>query len=198
MDAYYIYQHIRLDSQTVFYIGKGKNQRAWTKHGRNSYWNNIVKKHGYYVQIIQDNLSESEAYNIEKSLIKKFRQFKQCETNMQEGGEGGGSPNLQTRLRMSKSHKGKPKSKTHCKNISIGKRGHRHHFYKKHLSENQRNKMAISQGGKKFRAFKNGILIGEFINMNEASKILNVFGTHISRCLHGKQKHTGGYEFSYV
>ncbi len=34
-----VYKHIRLDNDTVFYIGIGKNQkRPYSKNYRNKYW----------------------------------------------------------------------------------------------------------------------------------------------------------------
>ena len=43
----YIYKHIRLDTNEVFYIGIGSDntyKRANLKKGRNIYWNNIINK----------------------------------------------------------------------------------------------------------------------------------------------------------
>ena len=50
-----IYQHKRLDTLEVFYIGIGKkSNRAYSKQRRNKYWNSIVNKVGYQVEIIQE------------------------------------------------------------------------------------------------------------------------------------------------
>jgi hypothetical protein len=29
-EIYYVYEHIRLDTNQVFYVGKGKNKKWWT------------------------------------------------------------------------------------------------------------------------------------------------------------------------
>jgi len=51
-----VYKHIRLDTLEVFYIGIGKEiKRAYSKQRRNKYWNSIVSKHGYKVEIFKDN-----------------------------------------------------------------------------------------------------------------------------------------------
>jgi len=67
---YYVYQH--LYKNTIFYVGKGCNQRAWDSGSRNEMWldfvNSIAKE--YEVRIIAANLSEKEALAIEKALIE--------------------------------------------------------------------------------------------------------------------------------
>lgn len=43
----YLYRHIRLDTNEVFYIGVSCNanyKRAYSKTHRNQFWENIVKK----------------------------------------------------------------------------------------------------------------------------------------------------------
>lgn len=88
INQYYVYIHTRTDSNKVFYVGKGKGSRAWDNKNRNTHWNNIVRKHGYEVEICQDNLSESDSFLLEMWLIAKFRNegLKLC--NLTYGGEG--------------------------------------------------------------------------------------------------------------
>ena len=51
-----VYQHIRLDTNTIFYIGIGKNlKRPYSKNYRNNYWHNVVNKAGYKVEILFEN-----------------------------------------------------------------------------------------------------------------------------------------------
>lgn len=55
---YYVYAWLKKNGEP-YYIGKGKNNRAWRKgHG--------------IVQIIASNLTEDEAFNFESLLIKKI------------------------------------------------------------------------------------------------------------------------------
>lgn len=73
----YIYKHIRLDTNDVFYIGKGTNtngkyERANDLNGRNPHWKRIVKKHKHSVEIIIDNLTEKEAFEKEIELILHY------------------------------------------------------------------------------------------------------------------------------
>jgi hypothetical protein len=65
----YIYGHYRADSGKLFYIGKGTGKRAWTTSGRSKYWRSVANKYGYEVKILEDNLTEEEAYDKEVQLI---------------------------------------------------------------------------------------------------------------------------------
>ena len=67
---YYVYLHKTLDGRT-FYVGKGRNKRAWTKSRRSKGWNE-VSSNGYSVEIYQKDLSEKDALEIENDLISKF------------------------------------------------------------------------------------------------------------------------------
>jgi hypothetical protein len=84
---YYVYLHYKPDG-SPFYVGKGKNKRAYKVHGRNTYWKAIVNKYGYYVEILDYFNTEQEAHNREISLIFTLKSsgFKLC--NMTNGGEG--------------------------------------------------------------------------------------------------------------
>lgn len=98
MNIHYIYQHIRLDTNEVFYIGKGvqkkcnyKYYRAFDKKRRNNIWNNIVNKTEYRVEIFFTNLSETECFKLEIELINKYGKiFNNSGTlaNYTDGGEG--------------------------------------------------------------------------------------------------------------
>lgn len=71
MNNYYVYEHIRPDNNTCFYIGKGHGDRYKCK-SRNSHHDRIVKKYGMETRIIKDGLSEKEAFELEQNLIKHY------------------------------------------------------------------------------------------------------------------------------
>lgn len=91
-----VYQHRRLDTNEIFYVGIGKNEkRAYATSGRNSYWNNVVKKTGYVVEIVCRDITYEEACFLEIALIAKYGRSDLNEgslTNMTDGGVG--FPNL--------------------------------------------------------------------------------------------------------
>jgi hypothetical protein len=84
---YYTYGHYKANSKELFYIGKGKTNRAYEKDSRSDFWNSIVKKHGYTVEIFANWKSEKDAFLHEKFLIECFRNLtKLC--NLTDGGDG--------------------------------------------------------------------------------------------------------------
>lgn len=87
MNKYYVYRHIRLDTNTPFYVGKGCNKRAYKKD-RNSRWRNIYKKTSYRVEILKEDLTELESLKMEIKLIKLYKNYGHCEANLTDGGEG--------------------------------------------------------------------------------------------------------------
>jgi hypothetical protein len=101
MNKYYVYQYIREDG-TPYYIGKGCGFRAYTKR---PYKPNDKSR----IEIIKDNLSENEAFNLEIELIRKYgRQDLGTGIlkNKTDGGEGG-TKSLETRIKLSESAKGR-------------------------------------------------------------------------------------------
>ena len=68
---FYVYVHIRLDNNTVFYVGKGKGDRVYNLD-RGNFHNSVCKKYGCRVEIIKDNLTESQAFRLESKMIKYY------------------------------------------------------------------------------------------------------------------------------
>ena len=85
---FYTYVHFEKDTKKPFYVGKGKNKRAWCKKGRNNFWHNIVKKHGYEVEIMSRWADETQAFEHEKFLISTFEVMGFRLANLTIGGEG--------------------------------------------------------------------------------------------------------------
>lgn len=158
---YYIYFHINPIKKEVFYIGKGKGDRAKRKNGRNKLWENIVKKYGYTIEYPHKNISEEEAFNLEVYYINKFGRKdlgKGSLANLTDGGEGS-SGNILTQEHKDKISKklkgrvfseehikkniesklGKKRSKETCNNISESRKG---------IKLSDETKRKISEAGK--------------------------------------------------
>jgi len=92
----YVYRHIRLDNGQPFYIGigaddKGKYIRANTKWSRNRYWQNIIKKTPYEVEIMFENEDVEVIKKKEIEFIKLYGRKDLGEgilINMTDGGDG--------------------------------------------------------------------------------------------------------------
>jgi len=105
---YIIYKHVRLDSLTTFYVGKGTVKRSRNYWDRNEYWQRIVKKSGYKIEIISKNLTNAEAYALEVKLIALYRRYGRCEANLTSGGDGAWTHSESTKQKLSVAGKGRP------------------------------------------------------------------------------------------
>jgi hypothetical protein len=91
----YVYRHIRLDKNEPFYIGIGTDnnyKRAYSKNSRNIFWERVVKKTNYDVEIIMDNLTKDKAKQKEIELILLYgKKINNTGTlvNISDGGESG-------------------------------------------------------------------------------------------------------------
>lgn len=126
MNTYYVYAYIREDG-TPYYIGKGKNDRAWQKYSHTV----AVPKDLSRIQILQEHLLESEALDLEIQLIAQYGR-KDLGTgilrNRTNGGDGtsGHINSPETRQRKSLSKQGQ-------NNPMFGKTGSLHHNFGKDI-----------------------------------------------------------------
>jgi hypothetical protein len=90
-NIYCVYRHRRLDNNQIFYIGIGNHERPYVKYDRNKYWNNIVNKVGYTVEVLVNELDWETACELEILLISEYGR-KNNKTgilcNMTDGGDG--------------------------------------------------------------------------------------------------------------
>jgi len=85
---YYVYKHKKADTNEVFYVGKGKHNRAFVSSKRNPYWKNIVAKHGFAIEFVAKNLDEELAFLVEAETINLYKRLNIRLSNMTDGGEG--------------------------------------------------------------------------------------------------------------
>ncbi len=105
----YLYRHIRLDKNEVFYIGIGSDsnyKRANSIKQRNNHWKYIINNSKYKVDIILDNLTWEEACIKEKEFISIYGRKdlgKGSLVNFTDGGEGayGRILSIETRNKIS-------------------------------------------------------------------------------------------------
>jgi hypothetical protein len=139
---YYIYRYIRLDTNTPFYIGKGKNNRAFELYNRNQYFKNIHNSIPTKVEVFIQNLKENQAFNKEIEFIKLYKSMGYCEANLTDGGEGtsGWAPSEETKRRISKAHKGKIISEAQREKLRLANLG------KKQSEETKAKRSAALKG----------------------------------------------------
>lgn len=83
-NIYYVYVHLDMDGR-IFYVGKGKDRRAWSKCGRNKDWIDVASN-GYTVNVVKDGMPECCAMIYEMALIHSIGVGNL--TNRSTGGEG--------------------------------------------------------------------------------------------------------------
>ena len=134
-----VYRHIRLDKNEPFYIGISDKdeKRPYTKSKRNKIWNDIVKKTDYEVEILFDDLTWEQSIEKEKEFIKLYGRIDNGTgtlANLTDGGEGS----------LNCSHTEESRKK-----ISESKKGEKHHYFGKKLSNEHIIKMSEAKKGKK-------------------------------------------------
>jgi hypothetical protein len=108
MINYYTYIHRKADTNEIFYVGKGKERRAWSTSKRNAHWHNIVQKHGVTVEIVANWRSSKEALDHEVFLIWCLRDMGIALCNMTRGGDGLCDPTQEVRDKIAESLRGRP------------------------------------------------------------------------------------------
>jgi NUMOD3 motif len=113
LTQFYVYAYIRQrnspigNAGTPYYIGKGKDDRAWEKHGKTPVPKDISR-----IIIVDHNLTEEEAFTLEVKMIADYGRVDNNTgilRNRTDGGEGpsGAIRTDATKLKISKSTKGK-------------------------------------------------------------------------------------------
>jgi hypothetical protein len=173
MNNYYTYAYLRED-RTPYYIGKGKERRAYIKNRKGA----KPPKNKNRIIILKNNLTEEEAFKHEIYMIAVFGR-KDLETgilhNKTNGGDGtsgiiawnkGGKCSEEWRRKIGESKKGRHFSQEHRKNLSEAAKGKtpwnkgqspneetRKKIGDKHrgkiISEEQRKKLSEAGKGKK-------------------------------------------------
>lgn len=86
---FYVYIWYIINTGEVFYVGKGKDKRYKNITKRNKYFLNMHRSHNCDVKKIYENLTEKEAFDKEKEMIKWYRENTNYRlTNQTDGGEG--------------------------------------------------------------------------------------------------------------
>lgn len=113
---FYVYEHIRLDTNIVFYVGKGCGGRVRSKDKRNKHWHSIVNKAGYEGRLIAEFNDEELVFLVEQERIDQLRRLGINLANKTDGGCGGTKGyrhTAKTKHLISKKLKGKISGEKH-------------------------------------------------------------------------------------
>ena len=215
---YYVYKHIRLDNNTCFYIGKGKDGRKDVPN-RNPTHDSICDRHGYKVVIFKDKLNEKEAFKLEEDLIRCYvfkmgygicikgymNNNNKFLTNRTFGGEGTSGLNAfenKTKEEMEEIGKkisesvsgekngmwGKPSPNRGKKGLFNWSEEAKKNFSESHSGENNGMWGKPAANRRKVMCVTTG---KTFDSIKEASDHYKVAQCSISECCKGKRKHAG-------
>lgn len=202
-----VYLHRKKIDNSVFYVGMGDLKRAYCKQ-RPEWWNRVVEKYGYVVEIYKDELTKEQAFELEIELISKYGRIDLGSGQLINQTKGGitveilsdeilkkRSESLKSVVRteewknkISLSHKGKVKSKKHRENIAKSRIGTK-------IPEDVKAKMRLSNKSKLITAvpiscydYYTDEFIENFTSIREASKKLGCLETSICNNLYGRSK----------
>ena len=189
MSKYYVYVHLNPITKDIFYVGIGSGNRAWNKWaGRNKFWENYVNKHGFEVDIIEQNITRKQAERIEQKLIAELGRRQLDEggilVNRSIGGEGstGYTHTEEFKKKLSEDRKGK------CTRIN------RKHSEETKLKISKTLKERKHKWGKPvLQLDKDGNILNEWYSITEARK--QTGAKTIWEVIKGKHKTSGGYKW---
>lgn len=154
MNIYYVYFYLREDF-TPYYVGKGKNKRAWTKREGIK-----IPKDKSKIILVKTELTEIQSFILERYYIRWFGR-KDNGTgilrNMTDGAEGVSGSHVNKGRKFSEEHKkklsekrfGRKLSEQHKEKLHSGRRGTKNS--KEHIEKmiNGRLKKGVSESTRK-------------------------------------------------
>ena len=205
--SYYVYIHRRATNGKVFYVGKGCDNRAYTKHGRNRRWNNIVNKHGFTVEIVQDGMQSWWALEMEMELIALYDRKNLA--NLTDGGDGNTGLDAESKKLLSSSLKkvkktdewkrkiaiantGKKKSKEHVEAMVAAQKSSVKGKEKLHKMNMAKRRPVKNSAGMVFEGFREA---ARWLQNNGWPKAIH---GNIGISCRSKTRKTYGYKWEYV
>lgn len=155
----YVYIHIRLDTNVVFYVGKGNGfyyQRAFAKTRRTPKWHAIAGTTKWRYDIVFDKLTKDEALQKEVEVIAKYKRV--CDGGTLVNETLGGMGHLGLKGELSPNY-GKPHTPERIENMRRAilaaitpetRRKLSDAAKKRVISEETRKKLSLSSTGRKW------------------------------------------------
>jgi hypothetical protein len=192
-NIFYIYVHKRKTDLSVFYVGKGKDNRHKSLSGRNLHWKNIVNKHGFISEILFKDLTEEESFKIEIDLIKKYKKNGIILCNRSTGGEGaaGVIHSEQTKEKWRIAKLGKKQSKEHAEKSRKARLGFKNTLQNIEKTASARRRPVIGSSGMIFKSTEDAK------NFKKENGYPKATQSNISACALGNRNNAYGETWSY-
>ncbi len=182
---YYLYRHIRMDTNQVFYIGVGSKSRgstfiqkyirAYCRYDRRAIWKRIVAKSEYEVEIVMESNNRQYILEKEKEFIKLYGRI-DLKTgtlaNLTDGGEGGSN---KSREQLDKELETRKRTGSYYRNIerlSKFRNGNTYRAKKAYLYSNE------------------GVFFKEFKNMTECAEYVKITRSLVCNYCRNKVLHS--------
>ena len=207
MKNFYVYEHWRLDRDECFYVGKGKEKRAYNIYNRNAHHKAIMEKlsregSGMEVRMVATGLTEDDAFSLEIERISFWRKFGANLANHSNGGEGKTGPHSEEhKKKISLSNTGK-KIKPHQREAVSASNKRRKGLKLSKRSESHIDALSKSLIGRSAPNKKKVICVTDGMKFDSATSAAKNYGlknpSTISEVCNGTRKHTKGLIFSYM
>jgi hypothetical protein len=202
-----VYLHKKKTDESVFYVGMGNLKRAYCKQ-RPEWWNRVVNKYGYIIEIYKDGLTQEQAFELEIELIDRYGRIDLKNGQLINQTKGGiaiegvscsilkkKSKSLKSVIRtdewknkISLSHKGKIKSKEHRENIAKARTGTKiPEYVKAKMRLSNKSKIITSVPISCYNYYTDEFILN-FSSIREASEKLECLETSICNNLNGRSK----------
>lgn len=208
MSNYYVYLYWRLDTNEIFYVGKGHDDRWKTLRKRNDHFNNIINKCPIAVEIIKDNLTEEQAFYWEEEIIETLVFKYGYSIDIKNNRSNKKPPHLANQTWGGEGTSGRTMSKESKEKMSKDRMGEGNSFYNKHHTEESKGKISRANKGKMIGELnpmygKSGINNPSsrsviclttkriFFTTKDGGKCYGIDRRGISACCRGKRKSAG-------
>lgn len=213
MKSYVLYCHTnKLNGKKYIGITSQVPRKRWNNgngYKNNLYFYRAIQKYGWHNfshEILYTDLTQQEAENLEIKIIAEYKSFeKEYGYNIELGGNSGNKFTKETRDKISNALKGKPKTESHKKNLSISKKG----FV---VSDETKKKLSIAFSGQNNPMYgrmrrndpiktKKSVICEEtkiiYQSVSEAARETGIDQGDISKACNGKLKSAGGYHWRF-
>ena len=203
---YSVYKHSSPSNKVYIGITRMIPEKRWRNgegYKHNNHFYSAILKYGwdsFKHEILFTGLTKSEAEEKEIELIALYKSTnREYGYNIESGGNAVDKIALESKQKMSLSHKGVPLSEKHIQGLRRGRKNRKiQPNTGKKLSDEWKKAVGESLSKPVIQYDLNGNYITSYNGQKQASKVTGVCGTNISRCCRGERKQAGGYLWGFT